>query len=429
MTTLDARTARQDTVVPERARRPRRWPRLAIPFGLLALVWIMILTVHAVEEPDLAEPGTLSPTGTGGDGSSQLAARLAERGVTVRRVTTSAAARDLVTGAPPTTVFVPTPNLVDPRFLHDLTGSRHRVVLVRPGFRSALLVGMVTGQSRWATRTARPGCDAEVAISAGEAAVFRSSYAAIDEASYRCYGGALVAVTAGDAELIAVGSTDPFRNERIGEVGNAALATGLLTGTGEVVWVDVHRKERSSFQVPPPSAPRYRQPDRTDGSNTLWAAFPPALWAGLLLIGAVGVLVAVARARRLGPPVAEPLPVLVPATEIVTGRGRLYRRASVRTAALHALRSAALRRLAPVLGPVPPGTDAAAFADRDPTALVSRLAARCGLPPADVQAILYPPAPVTDDDLVVAVARLDTLADTVLRTAPRPPDSSPGGVP
>ena len=46
----------------------------------------------------------------------------------------------------------------------------------------------------------------------------------------------------------------------------------------------------------------------------------------LLRLIVAAVLAAAARARRLGAPVAEPLPVLVPATETVTGRGRLYQR-------------------------------------------------------------------------------------------------------
>ncbi|MEU8263756.1 DUF4350 domain-containing protein [Micromonospora sp. NPDC048999] len=412
---------------PARPRRPRRWHRLAIPFGLLVLLYLVTGVAHTVEEPDLGDPGTLSPTGTGRDGSSRLAALLAERGVTVRRATSSAQARELLAGGTPATVFVPTPDLVDPRFLVDLTEDRHRVVLVRPGLRAALFTGFLPGYPRWATDVVEPDCSAQVARAAGPAAVFRSFYEGAEGEAYSCYGGSLVATPTGGGELIAVGSTDPFRNGRIGEVGNAALATGLLSEADQVVWVDVHVRE--PVPLNPPQLPRYRQPHRSGGEgDSLLSAFPPALPAGLLLLSALGLLIALVRARRLGPPVAEPLPVLVPATEIVTGRGRLYQRVSARATALDAVRTAALRRLAPVVGPVPPGADAAAFVGRDVDSFIGRLAERSGLPPAEVHAILNPAAPVTDDELTVAVARLDALVDTVARTTPRS-DRFPEGMP
>lgn len=79
-------------VPPRRPARPRRWHRLAVPFAVLALVYLVTGVTHALEEPDLGDPGTLSPTGSGPDGSSRLAALLADRGVNIRRVTSSAQA-------------------------------------------------------------------------------------------------------------------------------------------------------------------------------------------------------------------------------------------------------------------------------------------------------------------------------------------------
>ena len=83
------------------------------------------------------------------------------------------------------------------------------------------------------------------------------------------------------------------------------------------------RRRRPQFTLP-----EYRRGDR-DRTNTGFPtidAFPPMLWAGILLSIAVALLFALARGRRLGPPIAEPLPVLVPSAEVVTGRGRLYAR-------------------------------------------------------------------------------------------------------
>ena len=52
------------------------------------------------------------------------------------------------------------------------------------------------------------------------------------------------------------------------------------------------------------------------------------------------VLVAGWRARRLGPVVEEPLPVVVRAAEVTEGRARLYRRAKARDRAANELRRA-----------------------------------------------------------------------------------------
>ena len=116
-------------------------------------------------------------------------------------------------------------------------------------------------------------------------------------------------------------------------------------------WVDDHEPDpiRAPLRLRWPGYDRPEQ-DRGRGDST-FDAFPAALWATLALAFAAAVLFAVARARRLGPPVAEPLPVLVPSAEAVTGRGRLYHRIGARQATLDALRTAAIVRLTRVLNP------------------------------------------------------------------------------
>ena len=64
----------------------------------------------------------------------------------------------------------------------------------------------------------------------------------------------------------------------------------------------------------------------------------------------VVALLALWKGRRVGPLVAEELPVVVRASETVEGRGRLYRSRRARDRAADALRTATLQRLLPRLG-------------------------------------------------------------------------------
>jgi hypothetical protein len=106
------------------------------------------------------------------------------------------------------------------------------------------------------------------------------------------------------------------------------------------------------------------------------------------------------RARRLGPVVTEPLPVVVRAAETVEGRARLYRRAGAADHAAFALRQAARDRLVPRLG-LP--------RDAAPDAVVAALVERTGRAGQAVWELLYGPPPRTDADLVRLADALDAL--------------------
>lgn len=405
--------------------RPRRWHRAVIPFAVLGLLYTLTFVAHVVEEPDLGDPGTLSPTGTGPDGSSRLAGMLTANGVRIHRVTSSDAALAAVRANQAVTVFVPAPELLKPGFYAAMTrrSGEQRLVLVRPTS-VARVLGLMPGRPRWAAKAVPPDCDVDFAASAGTASVLRSRYAAADGVpEISCYGGGLVGRVVKDQEWLVVGASDPFRNARIDEVGNAALATALLNRHRDLIWVDVHKSERRPADMPKLEfdLPSYQQPERQSrAEGGLWAAMPASLWAALALLMGVGVLTALAQARRLGPPVAEPLPAVVPATETVTGRGRLYARISAREASLEALRAAALRRMTAVLKPFGERRLTTSQPDEE---IIALIAARAGVSPDEVRAILHGPAPQTDDELQVAVARLDALVNAVLRV-PRGPNES-----
>jgi hypothetical protein len=396
-----------------RPARRRRWHRLAIPLGVVGLFWVVTFAAHIHQRPDFTDGGTLSPTGTGRHGSSQLAQRLEAEGISVVRVTSTDEALEAAVGQD-ATIFVPAPDLLDGRLLGGLVAQAglHRLVLVRPGLLGRLFSGVPYEVSeRWATTTVAPGCDKPYAI-AGPAGVGRDTYVG-DGAD--CYGGSVAEYRVIDVRVTVVGATDPFRNDRFAETGNAALATALLSAHKQVIWLDVHRSELR-VSLPPIQIPDYGRGDRdrTNTGDPLFDAFPELLWVGAALVLAAALLFAVARARRLGPPVPEPLPVLVPAAEAVLGRGRLYRRIRARQASLATLRTAAISRLARVLDPMTPWPErglTSSGPSRD--AFVRVVAARAGIDDAAVSAILFGEAPDDDAGLVQAAAQLDQLVAAV----------------
>jgi hypothetical protein len=428
---------------PARRSRLPRWLRIVIPLGVVALFWAASLAVHIHEDPNFADPDTLSPLGTGRHGSSQLAELLRARDITIERVTSTAAAVEAARDRD-ATILVPAPDLLNGRLVYELRDDpgEHRVVLVQPGLFGVVSSGLsswVVG-SRWASEVVEPGCVSPEARQAGPATVHRNRYLG-STLAVRCYRDSLVGDRVDDVEVLLVGATDPFRNDRIGEAGNAALATGLLARHDVVIWVDVHAREPQPMPPPPEfRLPEYEREelDRTSTGYETLDAFPVQLWVVVVVLVGAGVLLAVAAARRLGPPVPEPLPVVVPAAETVTGRGRLYRRIRAHQASLATLRAGAVARLARAVDPFARAADHGldvAGPRRD--AFIRTIAARSGLPEQTVATVLFGPMPTDDEGLVAAAADLDRLVATVLQPPGTRSDSSsaqnrtpePGGSP
>jgi len=138
-------------------------------------------------------------------------------------------------------------------------------------------------------------------------------------------------------------------------------------------------------------------------ANGLRAALRQArIWWCLVV-----VLLALWKGRRIGPLVAEQLPVVVRASETVEGRGRLYRSRRAHDRAAEALRTAALQRMMPRIGL---GHDA------EPPAVVMAVAERCGLSPQAVAHLLFGPPPANDSDLVNLARELDNIERQVAQS-------------
>ncbi|MFC4068449.1 DUF4350 domain-containing protein [Actinoplanes subglobosus] len=429
----------------------KRWLRAAIPFAALTALITGTLIVHAVETPDDDDPAYLTPRPDQGISGGTLAERLRARGITVDRVTSTDAALDTIrTDA--VTVFVATPDLADlPRLRTLPPGST--VVAVNPSASALLRSGWPAEVSRtyWNTTVADPICGDPIATGAGPAAVRKTEY--LTTRGTVCYNGAVATFPVDYHTVTIVGSPDPFRDDRIAEHGNAALAVGLLAGHDRVVWIDVHERDRPSPSPTPTTTPPtvdpggtqpwtptpggsdpYDQWDQGDGEpggggpgrpggggngdgdggqqagsgsqdDPLLQNLPPALIATLILLALILLALAAAAARRLGTPVAEPLPSKVPAHETMLGHARLYQRARAREASLDILRANARRTLTAHLG-LPPHADS------------EQIAAHAGLPVRYVRDVLDGDAPDSNADLVESATLLQRLVRDV--TTPQP---------
>jgi hypothetical protein len=131
----------------------------------------------------------------------------------------------------------------------------------------------------------------------------------------------------------------------------------------------------------------------------------------IVQLGVAVLLIAWWRVRRLGPIVAEPLPVVVRSAEAVEGRARLYRSRRARDRAADALRAGARERLVRPLG-----LPSSAAQDMSVAAQVAAaVAERTGQPQTAIGLALYGPAPVDDAELVGLADYLDDLEGQVRR--------------
>jgi hypothetical protein len=187
----------------------------------------------------------------------------------------------------------------------------------------------------------------------------------------------LVVRPEGRGTVVALGAPDPLTNGQLDRGDNAVLAAALLAPSpGDRLVI-----------VPRPAV--------GGGDTTLIDLVPPRIWQGLLLLLVAATLGLLWRGRRLGPPVTDRLPPVVPAAELARSVADLLQRAGSRDGAARQLRANARRDVGARLG-APAGTE--------PAALAELLAGRTGLDHATaILALLDTPVP--DDRRLVDVAR------------------------
>jgi hypothetical protein len=360
--------------------------RLVRPFWQRARYWLALagfVIVGAVLVGTLSDhPGQpLDPASAHQDGSKALARLLADYGARVSTTTSLDTAMRGRTG--PTSVVVTAPDDYSTDQLRGLVGVAARVVLVRPGTRAVAAAAPQITVKADAGFGSFPDC-AEPGGAATGPIVLPGDARAYDpgrSGATSCFGGVLLVAP----RLVVLGSAQALQNDHLAEPGLAALDINAITDSrrvASVVWL----LPGGDTQGPGPAS--------------VWALFPDGAYRAFCWLIAVGGLIVLWRARRLGGVVTEALPVIVRSAELVEGHGRLYVRAGARDRAAAALRHATALRLAARLG-LPRGAPAGQVA--------VAVAAVVGRTSAETAGILAGPPPVDDAGLMRLALDLDHL--------------------
>jgi len=338
--------------------------------------------------------GPMDPESTSPEGARALVTILREHGVDVIAADDIAAVENAA--RPDTLILVAqTFYLFDDDLLSRLATLPGDRLLIAPVSRTreALAPEVKIGGTT-TFGDSKPDCDLREATRAGAVQLgLGDAYeAAGDVPVTRCYGGALVRYIHDGREVTVVSASDFMTNSGLLKQGNAALAMNLAGSHPRLIWYAPQHSEAGA---------------ESGGSARITDLIPDQVIWVVLQLCLVVALLALWKGRRIGPLVAERLPVVVRASETVEGRGRLYRSRRARDRAADALRTAALQRMMPRIGL---GHDA------EPPAVVTAVAERCGSSPQAVAHILFGPPPASDPDLVNLAHELDYIERQVAQS-------------
>lgn len=364
------------------AKTRNRRTRFAVACALLAITAVAVLVTWQTSPRD---GNYLDPRSTQSSGGHALLTLLRDQGVDV---VVADSVADAVAAADDESLLLVsrTQYLPGQDLLQELGAAPGDRLIVGP---SALMAEVLAPGVGAANSMAKinPGCELGEAQRAGVANLTSgSTYELADstvEAFTSCYGGALVRYRDDGRDVTVAGSASFMTNGQLIKDGNAALAMNLAGSHPRLIWYAPQRLEGES-----------------SGNATVFDLIPDRVnWIVWQLVLVVALL-ALWQGRRLGPLVAEKLPVVVRASETVEGRGRLYQSRRANDRAADALRTAALQRLLPRLG---------LTTNADPPQIVTALAARTGMPAPAVSHLLFGPAPATGDELVHLATALDNI--------------------
>ncbi len=332
----------------------------------------------------------LNPGSVAGDGTHALADILTGLGHQVITVTTVRTALQSATAG--STLVITSPEYLSGSALTALAGVPASIVLVEPTAASlARIAAPVTlfGSVEPVVVTA-PECGLRAADLAGPADMGGKNLLVLATGTgQQCYtstsGPTLVQLQLRGRVVTVLGTAAPLTNAELAHQGNAALAVNLMPSR-RIVW------------LVPPAVPVAAS--TATGRKTFFSLLPLSVYLVAVQLGFAVLLAAAWRARRLGPLVAEPLPVVVRASETTEGHGRLYQSRHARGKAAAVLRKAALSRVTRAAG-LPRGASSDAVTDA--------LARRTGSDQAVIGGLLYGPTPRNDQALVALARELDEL--------------------
>lgn len=362
--------------------------------GVIAVVAVIVAlaAILALSRPrtdPYARP-PLDPRGTGPTGLAAMVALAREDGATLRLGGLPRGSDDVV--------FQPRDTLggeAARRLRRWVADGGHLVTV--PGAALAPPTSIPAGTTR-----PGPGCELDALRDLDQLGTTLAAPYPLDEDASDCFIAAesagVTTRTVGAGLVTGIGDTDPFRNRSLDQGDNAVLALSLL-GARPGVTIRVLDANQTFG-------------DDDVGDGTVLGALPDR---GRQAVGQLVVAFLVwglVRGRRLGHPVAEELPVPLPASDLVLATAELLGRRQDTNDAAERVRRRARRRLGTTLGLGP---------DPHPGELANALVARGGLSPETVRRALIDPVP--DDAALVAVTHaldrlLEDLHGTHSPTAP-----------
>jgi hypothetical protein len=359
--------------------------------GRWAILGLLAITAFAVLAAWLTAPrlgGRMDPAATSPAGARALVTLLRDRGV---EVTVAQSVDDVERASRPDSLLLvaETANTRGDDLLNRLAAVPGDRLIVEPTVRSREVLAPELKLSRAGQLGREPDCSLREANRAGTAQIETGDiYELADDGPLtgpltRCYGGALVRYDSNGRTVTVVGTADFMTNGSLLKEGNAALAMNLTGDRARLIWY----------------APQRPQGDRS-ADATVAELIPDAFVWVVAQLCLVTALLALWQGRRLGPLVAEKLPVVVRASETVEGRARLYRSRRARDQAAAALRTATLQRVTPRLGL---GINASE------SAVAAAVSLRHGAAEPTVHRILFGPPPNTDSDLFALAQALDDI--------------------
>jgi hypothetical protein len=323
---------------------PRRSPVRGILIGVaIGVVFVLVaVLVYAVTRQPRRDVDYLAPESGSPVGARAVLNVLRDQGVDVVVPDTLAELRSLDLDPAATTLVV-----YDYYFAlgnpqrQELLELADRVVVMDPwDDELAVFAPGITLNPDVAGGEFRADCELPAALRAEAVSGYPYAYdvSAADNDVVGCFetgddSYAVVQTRTAGTEVTIVGLSQAFTNGSVLEAGNAAFALNLLGRDETLVWYLPGLRELDAGAV---DTPRSLTPD--------WVT--PVI---VLLLGAT-LAAGIWQGRRLGPLVAEKLPVIVRSNETMEGRARLYERAGAREHALDALRIGTITRLATVCG-------------------------------------------------------------------------------
>jgi hypothetical protein len=359
-----------------------------VVIGIILLGGIIVGLI----QPTGGTNGYLDPGDARPGGAHALAQLAGQRGATVTRVSSAAAAVHAAsaTAGRPVTLLVTNPELLTESQLKTLAQAPgNRIVVAPDAAVLAILAPRVTETGTPPVQTQPPGCALPAARLAGSVQAGGLALRTTAAGAFQCYPGpnqpSLVRYTAGGRTITVLGTGVPLTNAYLAAQGNAALALNLL-GPARIIWLVP--------SLPPPGS------IGAGGRASFASVVPFGAYLVLLQLFIAAGLAALWRGRRLGPVVAERLPVVVRAAETVEGHGRLYQARAARDQAAAVLRQAARDRIVRLLGLPATAGD---------TSVAAQVAGRTGRTADEIMNLLAGPAPASDPALTALADDLDTL--------------------